>query len=641
MSLPASFLDELRARVPLSGYIGRTVRLARAGREYKGCCPFHNEKTPSFYVNDEKSFYHCFGCGAHGDLIGYAMHQQGWEFPEAIENLAAEAGMQVPQRTQHETPEQQDARTRLYNALEAAAAWFSSQLFAPAGRNALAYLKQRGLSDETIAAWRLGFAPDDAQALRNHMVQKGFIEKELEQVGLWRKREDGSGGYSFFRGRVMFVVNDRRSRPVAFGARLMQGDGPKYINSPEHALFKKGELLFGADKARVLSPEQPLLLVEGYMDVISLAQAGVPAVAPLGTAMTEPQLLALWQMARTRKAPMPVLCFDGDTAGKRAAVRALNVALPHLAPDKSLNFCYLPPGEDPDSLVKAKGPEGMAAEIAKSRPLIDVLWQSETDLHPATTPEARAALEQALAAQTGKINDGAVRGHYEREIKNRLWTLFNPRNNAQPRQFPGQAPANGNSWSKNGGNAGQTRLPPLPAAKPDATAATGLRERIMLALLVNYPVLLAEAEEWLLGWTPAHPGNARFAPLCAALLSAAALENLDAEGLHRYLREECGMGKSSTSADQWNEPLADLLSEATYVHAGFARPGRDLTGAQAGWTDMMTQLASIRVKADLKQLPRDLSELAHEQTLALTEELRGTHDRFSRVLDENDTSKSI
>lgn len=656
MALPASFLDELRTRISLSGYIGRQTKLTRAGREWKGCCPFHNEKTPSFYVNDDKNFFHCFGCGVHGDLIGFAMQKQGWDFPEAIENLAAEAGMQVPQRS-HESAEQVDARTRLYQLLDAAAAFFASQLYAPAGRNALAYLKQRGLSDETIAAWRLGYAPDDAQALRTHLVPKGYSEKEMEAVGLWRQREDKSGGYSFFRGRVMFVVNDRRGRPVAFGARLLAGDGPKYINSPEHALFKKGELLFGADKARILSPEQPLLLVEGYMDVISLAQADVPAVAPLGTAMTEPQALALWQMTRSRKVATPVLCFDGDNAGTRAAVRGMNVALPHIAPDKSLSFCFLPQGEDPDSLVKNRGAAALHEQTAKAMPLIDVLWQSETASHPATTPEGRAALEQALAAQTARIQDAAVRGHYEREIKNRLWTLFNPRSgsNRGGSDQGGRTQGGENTYSNQQKNHGQTfnnRASPLrntgltPISRPSGASAIQLRERIMLALIINYPALLADpetnAEAWLLDW---QPHNASFAPVCAALIKAASTlggmqdASLDADSLARYLEVECAAGKSK--GDQETAAvLADLLSETTYKHAGFARPGRDLSGAQAGWRDLMAQMALHRIGADMKQLPRDLSEISHEQTLALNEELRNIHDTFSQVLDERDRAKS-
>ena len=608
MALPASFLDELRTRLPLSSYIMRSVKLTRAGREWKGCCPFHNEKTASFYVNDEKGFYHCFGCGAHGDVIGYAMKQQHMEFPEAIETLAREAGVPVPAQ-RRESPEQVDAREKLYKLCEAAAEFFTSQLYAPAGRRALAYLKDRGLSDETIAAWRLGYAPEDAQALRNHLVPKGYTERDLEQVGLWRQREDRSGGYSFFRGRVMFVVADRRSRPIAFGARLLDGDGPKYINSPEHALFKKGELLFGADKARSFATDKPLALVEGYMDVISLWQAGFPAVAPLGTAMTEGQLGVLWQAARARDIQVPVLCFDGDNAGSRAAARAMNVALPHLAPDRTLGFCFLPKGEDPDSLVKNRGADAFSQQLAGALPLIEVLWRVQTEGKPSNTPETKAALEKSLAEATAQIKDAGTRSQYEREIKNRLWQLFNPRPAAGQTGQWGKKPFK-SANSNNQQASAPARLPPQNPAV--------MRERAALALLVNYPALYSLAENWLLQHAPL---NASFAPILSALVKAQDIlgDSLDEATLARYLEEECG-----------GAALLDLLSETTYQHAGFARPGRTLQSAEAGWRDLEMQLTVQRLEDELAAAKREFADTmapdAYERMLALQAELSDLPD---------------
>lgn len=613
MALPASFLDELRTRLPLSAAIGRTVKLSRAGREWKGCCPFHNEKTASFYVNDEKSFYHCFGCGAHGDVIGFTMKQQGLEFPDAIEHLAREAGLQVPVQ-RREAPEVVDAREKLYKLCDAACAFFSAQLYAPAGRQALAYLQQRGLTEETIAAWRLGYAPEDAQALKNHLLPQGYTERELEQVGLWRQRDDRSGGYSFFRGRAMFPVMDRRGRPIAFGARLLAGDGPKYINSPEHQLFKKGELLFGTDKARLIPASQPLLLVEGYMDVISLWQAGFAAVAPLGTALTEGQTAVLWQAARPRDNQTPILCFDGDNAGVRAATRAVTVALPHLAPDRSLSFCFLPTGEDPDSLVKNRGAAAFTQVLTSAQPLIDVLWRRETAGQSFNTPEDRAQLEKNLAAATGVIQDASVRSHYEREIKNRLWPLFNPRQNFKTQQNGGKFVKTGASAN---GMAGANRLPPV---SPILS-----RERAALALLINYPALFASAENWLLHHVPL---NASFAPILNALVKAPEIlgSGLDADELHRYLLKECG-----------GAALSDLLSETTYQHAGFARPGRSLASAEAGWRDLEAQLTVARLKEDLAIAQREYREQltpeTQERFLALQTELSSLPDILADMPD--------
>ena len=571
MPLPAGFLDELKARLPLSAYVGRSVRLARAGREWKGCCPFHQEKSPSFYINDGKAFYHCFGCGVHGDIITFAMQANGLQFPDAVETLAREAGLEVPQRTQ-ESPQQQDARAHLYAAIDAAAAWFASQLYAPAGAKALTYLQQRGLTEDTIAAWRLGYAPDDAQGLRNHLVPKGFTEKELESVGLWRTRDDGSGGYGFFRGRVIFPVTDRRGRTVAFGGRVLDGapkDAPKYINSPEHLLFKKGELLYG-QVAAVPKPQQSradrLLLVEGYMDVISLAQAGLPAVAPLGTALTEPQLAVLWQLARPRDNARPVLCFDGDNAGRRAAARALALALPQLTPDRTLDFCFLPTGEDPDTLVKARGADALRQRAANAQPLIDTLWEMEAGAATPTTPEARAALEQALSARTAQIGNGALRSHYERDIKDRLWRLFRPAPQSKAAFQPGSG------FRPKSPGASTTPAAPLPSLRDPVLAM----ERTALALLVEFPDLLDEAGGWLLSHTLR---DARFAPVFKALTTVAETGDLDADGVSRYLEETCGGGL-----------LSDLRT--------LAPAGGSFDSARLIWRELLDRQALVLMRDD-------------------------------------------
>ncbi len=626
MALPAGFLDELKTRLPLSAFVGRSVKLSRAGREWKGCCPFHNEKTASFYVNDEKAFYHCFGCGVHGDVITFAMQTQGWEFPEAIETLAREAGMQVPERTSRETPEQQDARTRLYQLLDAATAYFAAQLYAPVGRTALAYLQQRGLTDETIATWRLGYAPADAQALRAHLIPKGYTEQELIAVGLWRTREDKSGGYSFFRHRVMFPVTDRRGRPVAFSARLLDTsdkDAPKYINSSENILFKKGELLFGAEHARVRSDNKarPLLLVEGNMDVISLVQAGIPAVAPLGTALTELQLAALFQLARGRDQATPVLCFDGDKAGLRAAARALGLALPQLSPEKTLNFCFLPQGEDPDSLVKTHGADALWQLVAAAKPLVDVLWELETADGLHTTPEARSALEKSLAARTSQIADAPLRSHYERDFKDRLWKLFNQRRFNASAVTPFKAGNNRNNAQSVGALAPRTPL--------SGQSQALLQEKIALALLVNYPALHDEAAAWLLEHQAL---DAKFAPVLAALSRLpehfSDRASLDAAGCARYLEDECG-----------GAILSVLQSEALYQQYSYTRPEGDLADARRAWREMVSRkderhLLDSEIKAAQEAFKADSTEATLERLNALMEARAALHEQLNDVLNE-------
>ena len=371
MAFPPRFLDELRARLTLSTIIGRRIKLTRAGREYKACCPFHNEKTPSFFVNDEKGFYHCFGCGAHGDIISFEMEQGNLTFPEAVERLAAEAGLEVPR----ETPREREAarqRAGVLEVLEAACTFFEQQLRMPVGKDGLAYLQRRGLDSETIARFRLGWAPA-AGALKSALARQAIDEGQLIEAGLLKPSDQPDRpAYDYFRDRVTFPITDRRGRVIAFGARTL-GDGqPKYLNSPETPVFQKGLVLYGLAQAReAIGKAGEAIVAEGYMDVIALSAAGFPqTVAPLGTALTEPQIEDLWRMVDE-----PILCFDGDAAGQRAALRAADRALPLLRPGKSLRFALLPAGKDPDDLLRAQGARAMRGILEAARPLLEVLWQ--------------------------------------------------------------------------------------------------------------------------------------------------------------------------------------------------------------------------------------------------------------------------
>lgn len=381
MAFPPQFLDELRARLPVSEVVGRKVRLVRKGREHSGLCPFHNEKTPSFTVNDEKAFYHCFGCGQHGDVITFVMETEGLSFPEAVERLASQAGLQVPQSSPEER-ERAKVRNTLYDVVEQVCAWYEDNLRQTGGREALDYLRGRGFTEETIRTFRLGYSPDGRGRLLQAMEAKGIRKDQLVEAGLIKLPEGGGDPRDYFFNRVMFPISDGRGRVIAFGGRIL-GDGqPKYLNSPETPLFHKGRNLYNFAMAREASRDLGTVIVaEGYTDVIALAQAGLPnAVAPLGTAVTEEQIGLLWRVADE-----PVLCFDGDTAGERAALRAAERALPLLKPGKTLRFMGLPAGEDPDSLVQSRGADGFRHIMGSARQLADVIWQTKSSASPHDT----------------------------------------------------------------------------------------------------------------------------------------------------------------------------------------------------------------------------------------------------------------
>ena len=463
MSLPPAFLDELRARTPLAALVGRRVKLSRSGRNWKGCCPFHAEKTPSFYVYEDG--YHCFGCGAHGDAVSFAMQTQGLSFPEAVAQLAQEAGLEVPKASPR-AAEAERQRLDLGAVLEAAQASFARRLREREGVAGLAYLRGRGLTDETIKRFGLGWSGDGRGSLTRELGAAGIEPARLVEAGLLREGEDGERRELFF-GRVTFPIRDRRGRVISFGGRTL-GDGkPKYLNGPETPLFQKRRTLFALDMARegVRNGAEPVV-VEGYMDAIALHQAGLAgAVAPLGTALTDEQLEELWRLS-----PVPVLCFDGDAAGSRAAARAAEVALPHLTPERGLRIATLPPGEDPDSLVRGGGKAAMQAVLDRAKPLSEALYALLSEGTPAT-PEGRAQLRRRLEQSAARIGDRALAGEYRRALLDRFFG---------ERRAKGRRPAAG-----------------LP--RPALSAEIGRRERLrhLVVILLRHPCLLPDVEEAL------------------------------------------------------------------------------------------------------------------------------------------------
>ncbi|MCC5996768.1 MAG: DNA primase [Oceanicaulis sp.] len=425
MAIPDGFIDEIKTRIRPSELIGRTVALKRQGREFAGLSPFKKERTPSFFVNDEKGFYHCFASQEHGDIFTWLQKTQGLSFMEAVEALAREAGLDVP-KSEPADPEREARRKRSLDWIEAAQAWFARQLASPAGGHARAYLESRGLTADDMARFELGFAPDQRRGLTQALMQKGASVRDLAEAGLVIEPEDGGEAYDRFRGRITFAIRDPRRRMVAFGARALSKDQrAKYLNSPETALFHKGSTLYRYPEARTAASDPKsgasgLIVAEGYMDVIAFSRAGMGhAVAPLGTALTENQMALLW-----RAGGEPVICLDGDAAGQRAAALAAERALPLLAPGKTLRFVFLPDGADPDDLLRDKGPEALREAVARPRPLIDVLWEREVQAGPLDDPDRRAAFRKRLRAMCARISDPDVRAEYRAELDARLDALF-------------------------------------------------------------------------------------------------------------------------------------------------------------------------------------------------------------------------
>ena len=472
MALPPNFLDELRARTPLPAVIGRRVRLTRSGRNWKGNCPFHGEKTPSFYVYDDH--FHCFGCGAHGDAIGFVMQSQGAGFMEAVEQLATEAGLDVPKPTP-EAAEAERERHTLISVLQAAEAAYIRRLHLPEGRVALEYLRGRGLTDETIERFGLGWSGEGRGALTADLARDGITQDQLVESGLMRRDEDSGRAYDLFFNRVMFPIRDRRGRTISFGGRIM-GDGqPKYVNGPETPLFSKRRNLYGLDLAREgVRKGATLVVVEGYMDVIALAQAGFgAAVAPLGTALTEEQMEELWHLS-----PMPVLCFDGDAAGARAAARAAEMALPLLASDRTLKLATLPAKEDPDSLVRRQGKAGFDALLDAAAPLADALFDMLREAGGDATPELRAAFRTRLEEAAKRIPDKSLASEYRSALLDKFFASRRRAANGRPTKGFAPQPLG--------------RVAPRPHPALDITTLE--RGRILTAILIRHPSLLHDVD---------------------------------------------------------------------------------------------------------------------------------------------------
>jgi DNA primase len=570
MAFPPGFLDELRERVSLGDLIGRRVKLVRRGREQNGLCPFHSEKTPSFTVSEEKGFYHCFGCGAHGDAISFVMQTEALSFPEAVEKLAGLAGLQVPVSSPEER-ERARRRADLFGVLEAACTWFEKQLHMPVGRAALAYLDQRGLDQTTIARFRLGFAPEARGALKVALAREDVAEAQLVEAGLLKLTDDG-GSYDYFRKRIIFPITDRRGRVIAFGGRALGDREPKYLNSPETPMFQKGKVLYGLAQAREAARDTgEVIVTEGYMDVIALNRAGfAQAVAPLGTAVTEDQIELLWRLA-----PEPVLCFDGDAAGQRAAARAAERALPRLKPGHSLRFATLPPSEDPDSLVRNQGSEAMRRILDAAAPLADVIWRIETAGRNLATPERQALIDKRLHDRINRIADGTVRNYYRNIIRSRLRESFAGPRRTGPRDRQRDAFVGGS----------RAQIAPQPRLRDHSEVVFWRGQQILVATLINHPELIDELGE---AFSRLELPAGDLDKLRQEVLKlVASSQNLDAEGLKTQLRLN-GLGTE----------LDSVLRPDVYLHGRFARPDASIATAREGWLAVFEEIQKVRLQRE-------------------------------------------
>ena len=604
MRVPPSFLEDIRGRVSISAVIGRKVawdrRKSNPGKgDFWACCPFHGEKSPSFHVDDRKGRYHCFGCKASGDIFTFLVEKEGLSFPEAVERLAQEAGLPMPVVSEADR-EREVQRASLYEVMDMAARFFEAELQAARGSRARGYLADRQLSPAIQKEFRLGYAPDDRSALRSHLADKGVAVEQMAEAGLVISGDDIPVAYDRFRDRVMFPIRDPRGRVIAFGGRAMSKDVPaKYLNSPETPLFHKGNVLYNLDKARGPAHEKgQIIAVEGYVDVIAMHRAGLPqAVAPLGTALTEDQLRILW-----KQTPEPILCFDGDGAGVKAAYRALDLALPLLEPGHSLRFALLPEGQDPDDLLKAQGPQAVREVVEGAQPLSEMLWQRALGQNDRSTPERRAQFEKELRSLLNTISDEAVKKHYLAEMSERLRQLFAPIGGNRTTGFRRQPFVNNGGkrpfkpnvrpWDiQQPPTAGLRRL----AGQSAHQAGAERRERMIVLTLINHPELVHEFLDAFASLEMAVP---ELDSLRTQIIDSAALRSgLDGTDLKAHL---ITMGSG---------PLLDRLeAQAKRLNEWFLGSGAAQDDARTGLRQMIA---------------------LHRKTITLERELRAAEAAFA------------
>ncbi|MDT3683481.1 MAG: DNA primase [Pseudorhodoplanes sp.] len=610
MRFPPQFLDELRSRLPVSEVVGRRVKLKKSGREFSGLSPFNKEKTPSFFVNDQKQAWFDFSSGKNGSIFDFVMLTEGVTFPEAVERLAGLAGLPLPKVSREEV-QRDERRKTLHDVVELAAKFFESTLQSRAGAKARGYLADRGIAPATQVKFRIGYAPNERFALKEHLGAQGVPVEDMIETGLLIAGDDIPVPYDRFRDRVMFPITDWRGRVIAFGGRALEKDVPaKYLNSPETPLFHKGAILYNGAAARQAShADAQIIAVEGYIDVIAMVTAGFPAtVAPLGTALTEEQLGFLWKMADE-----PTLCFDGDKAGRRAAYRALDLALPKLLPGKSLKFALLPEGQDPDDLARSGGRDAIAEVLASARPLADMLWMRETESASFDTPERRAALEARMNDVVAAVGNETVRRYYKQDMDQRVRSLFSP-----VRPFSRDRNAGGFGGPARRGPVGDWKRgmrhrDPLATPSPRLgqspmvrgfKSAIPPREALILLAVIRHPWLLETHAEEFAELEFLHPDADQ---LRKAVLEAGSHEtHPDAEQLQEALRRR-GL-----------QPLL-VRVQAAITHASDwpAQEGAAEVDVAQWWDHVVTLHRKKRtLNRELKDAERALGEEPSEANLA-------------------------
>lgn len=613
------FLDEIKSRLRPSDVIGRTVKLRKQGREFVGLSPFTKEKTPSFYVNDDKGQFFDFSSGKSGDLISFLQETERLSFTEAVERLAAEAGVALPVADPR-AAEQEKKRQGLSDWLELAAQWFEAELRRPVGRDARAYLERRGLPETEWARFRLGFSPSGRTALKDYLVTKGARPAELVETGLLIAPEEGGAPYDRFRDRIIFPITDPRGRVVSFGGRAMDPQArAKYLNGPETSVFHKGHNLYGLAEARKIlaaagpAEAPPLLVVEGYMDVIACQRAGLPAVAPMGTALGEDQMELLW-----RHHPEPTLSFDGDRAGRQAAARAIERALPLLKPGKSFKFAIVEGGKDPDEVLREQGPQALKAQLAQTTPFVEALFLRERDLEVLDTPERRAGLKARLRQAAQAIADKDLQEAYRQDLLQRYDGLFAA---ARPARAAPEAPGANQRRFRRGGRGEELPLGSTPQGKAAAkrlAQTLGPAASALALAAVREPVLLDDHLED--AFTAGGFGEPQIAKLTKEIIRLRLeADHLDTDALARHLAS-CG----------FSALLTDIERAAATSGAPIIKDDVSLDARRSQWSRGFAALSRAAALDDA--IAGAKANLGGRDDMAVFERLKAERDALKRAI---------